>query len=84
MLNIPRSIIIIQIVLLCVQAVLYFGIQILEGPAHNVETALDSKIPYFPPALFFYVLLFPGSFPVAVAVFLISPAFTSSCVAVYL
>lgn len=50
---------IVQIILLSVQTLLYFGIQKFEGPAHDVSSRWDAKIPYWPPSVFVYILWFP-------------------------
>ena len=54
-----RSLIVIQIVFLSVQALLYFGIQIFEGEPHEIYTRIDAKIPFVPQAIFIYSLWFP-------------------------
>lgn len=59
MMNIPPSVITAQIILLSIQAVLYFGVQIFEGPAHDVYLKADDKIPFIPSMVFVYVLWFP-------------------------
>ena len=59
MLDITFSLVITQVILLSVQALLYFGIQIFEGPAHEIYTKLDEKIPYAPQTIFIYALWFP-------------------------
>lgn len=53
------KIIIFQAALLACQTILYFGIQKFEGPAHDVSSRLDKKIPYLPHSIFIYVLWFP-------------------------
>ncbi|MGN0658809.1 MAG: hypothetical protein ACI4LA_04305 [Emergencia sp.] len=54
--------IILQIILLAFQALLYFGLQKFEGPAHDVSCSLDEKIPYRPYSIFVYILWFPMIF----------------------
>ena len=63
-----KYVIIFQIILLCVQTGLYFGIQKFEGPAHDVSCKLDKRIPYWPYSVFIYVLWFPliAIFPLCV------------------
>ncbi len=59
MFDITFSLVITQVILLSVQALLYFGIQVFEGPAHEIYTKLDEKIPYAPQTIFIYALWFP-------------------------
>lgn len=59
MFDITFSLVITQVILLSVQALLYFGIQVFEGPAHKIYTKLDEKIPYVPQTIFIYALWFP-------------------------
>jgi len=51
--------IIFQTVLLICQGVLYLGIQKFEGPAHDVSSKLDQKIPLWTPSVLVYVLWYP-------------------------
>ncbi len=53
------KIILFQAALLLCQTILYFGIQKFEGPAHDVSSSFDKKIPYLPYSIFIYVLWFP-------------------------
>lgn len=45
--------------LLIFQSVTYFGVQKLEGPAHDVKISADERIPYRPAFIFIYVLWYP-------------------------
>jgi len=53
------KVVIFQIILLMVQGILYLGVQKLEGPAHDVSSKLDQKIPLWTPSVLIYVLWFP-------------------------
>ena len=59
MFDFTQSVVITQIILLTAQAVLYFGIQPFEGPAHDMSTRVDKKIPFIPWTIFIYILWFP-------------------------
>ena len=59
MFDFTRSVVTAQIILLAVQAALYFGIQPFEGPAHDMSTGIDGKIPFIPWTIFIYILWFP-------------------------
>lgn len=48
-----------QILLLSIQAALYFGVQIFEGHVHDVYRKADDKIPFIPSMVFIYVQWFP-------------------------
>ena len=48
-----------QVALLLFQSIAYFGVQKLEGSAHDVEKMLDRRIPFVPETVFIYILWYP-------------------------
>lgn len=62
-----RRLILAQAILLGGQCLLYFGVEALEGPPHNVERGIDRRIPFAPAWVYIYVLWFPliALFPLA-------------------
>ena len=62
-----RRLILAQAILLGGQCLLYFGVEALEGPPHNVDRGIDRRIPFAPVWVYIYVLWFPliALFPLA-------------------
>ncbi|MDD6196099.1 phosphatase PAP2 family protein [[Clostridium] aminophilum] len=60
------KVILVQAILLMIQCVLYFGVEIFEGKPHNVLTRIDDYLPFSPFWVYAYVLWFPliAVFPV--------------------
>ena len=50
---------VIQALILLIQAVLYFGIEYFEKDFHDVKRDIDDRIPEIPLTIFVYVLWFP-------------------------
>lgn len=57
--NVPAKLIIVTAALLTLQTASYFGVQKLEGPAHDVKSRVDDKIPYKPGFIFVYIMWYP-------------------------
>lgn len=51
--------VVLQVALLLFQSAIYFGVQKLEGPAHNIEKPIDEKIPLIPKTVFIYGMWYP-------------------------
>lgn len=60
------KVILAQAILLMIQCVFYFGVEIFEGKPHNVLTRIDDYLPFSPCWVYAYVLWFPliAVFPV--------------------
>ena len=50
---------VIQLVILGLQSLIYFGVEILEGKPHDVRRNIDRSIPFVPEWVFIYNLWFP-------------------------
>ena len=48
-----------EILLLGLQTLLYFGVEVFEGKPHNVAKKIDGHIPLVPAFVYIYVLWFP-------------------------
>ena len=57
--SILQKVIFAQVILLLIQVVLYFGVEIFEGKTHNVLTKVDDHLPFSPCWVYAYVLWFP-------------------------
>lgn len=61
------KLILLQVIMLGAQLITYFGVQKIEGEAHNIEMHIDKKIAYIPQFVFVYITWFPliAVFPIA-------------------
>ena len=59
MFDFKPPLILIQVILLTVQAALYFGIQRFAGAPHRIKTRADTRIPFLPFMIVIYFLWFP-------------------------